>query len=282
MIGALNQIIRLFWIDLDTKKSNELWIEVVHFCEKFWYKIWNGWDTPTAINAVCKFWNEIWSERFGTEKVFYVRHYWNTEKPKEALEKWHLVWFTKALNFGEDRKKWLVWRDSYPWAWWHRLNWQATKTTKPTWWASEPTADCGVYDNYYGLTNQYLIRDRSKYINKWMYARAYMIFPQSRMKNTVEEEKARIEQEKAFNYVLWALSNAYASVPEKYQEKFGELAKMIREDFENTRKMETNQEKKSMIAITDAMSYLYKFVNSETQKTFAELAQKFRDEYKFK
>lgn len=282
MIGALNQIIRLFWIDLDTKKSNELWIEVVHYCENFWYKIWNGWDTPTAINAVCKFWNEIWSERFGTEKVFYVRHYWNTEKPKEALEKWHLVWFTKALNFGEDRKKWLVWRDSYPWAWWHRLNWQATKTTKPTWWASEPTADCGVYDNYYGLTNQYLIRDRSKYINKWMYARAYMIFPQSRMKNTVEEEKARIEQEKAFNYVLWALSNAYASVPEKYQEKFGELAKMIREDFENTRKMETNQEKKSMIAITDAMSYLYKFVNSETQKTFAELAQKFRDEYKFK
>lgn len=282
MIGALNQIIRLFWIDLDTKKSNELWIEVVHYCENFWYKIWNGWDTPTAINAVCKFWNEIWAERFGTEKVFYVRHYWNTEKPKEALEKWHLVWFTKALNFGEDRKKWLVWRDSYPWAWWHRLNWQATKTTKPTWWASEPTADCGVYDNYYGLTNQYLIRDRSKYINKWMYARAYMIFPQSRMKNTVEEEKARIEQEKAFNYVLWALSNAYASVPEKYQEKFGELAKMIREDFENTRKMETNQEKKSMIAITDAMSYLYKFVNSETQKTFAELAQKFRDEYKFK
>ena len=282
MIGALNQIIRLFWIDLDTKKSNELWIEVVHYCEKFWYKIWNGWDTPTAINTVCKFWNEIWSERFGTEKVFYVRHYWNTEKPKEALEKWHLVWFTKALNFGEDRKKWLVWRDSYPWAWWHRLNWQATKTTKPTWWASEPTADCGVYDNYYGLTNQYLIRDRSKYINKWMYARAYMIFPQSRMKNTVEEEKARIEQEKAFNYVLWALSNAYASVPEKYQEKFGELAKMIREDYENTRKMETNQEKKSMIAITDAMSYLYKFVNSETQKTFAELAQKFRDEYKFK
>lgn len=282
IVGALNQIIRLFWIDLPIKEANKLWIEVVHYCENFWYKIWNGWDTPTAINAVCKFWNEIWSERFGTEKVFYVRHYWNTEKPKEALEKWHLVWFTMALNFGEDRKKWLVWRDSYPWAWWHRLNWQATKTTKPTWWASEPTADCGVYDNYYGLTNQYLIRDRSKYINKWMYARAYMIFPQSRMKNTVEEEKARIEQEKAFNYVLWALSNAYASVPEKYQEKFGELAKMIREDFENTRKMETNQEKKSMIAITDAMSYLYKFVNSETQKTFAELAQKFRDEYKFK
>lgn len=281
MIGALNQIIRLFWIDLDSKKSNELWIEVVHYCEQFWYKIWNGWDTPTAINAVCKFWNEIWFERFGTEKVFYVRQYRNTAKPQDALKKGHLVWFTKALNFGEDRKKWLVWRDSYPWAWWHRLNWQATKTTKPTWWASEPTADCGVYDNYYGLTNQYLIRDRSKYIWKWMYAWAYMIFPQSRMKNTVEEEKERIAQKKAFNYVLWALSNAYASVPEKYQEKFGELARMIREDYADTRKIENDPEKKSAIAITDAMSYLYKYMNAENQKTFAELARKFRDEYKF-
>lgn len=281
IIGALNQIIRLFWIELTRDESNNLWIEVVHFCEKFWYKIWYGWDTPTAINAVCKFWNEIWSERFGTEKVFYVRRIWNTEKPQEALAKGHLVWFTMALKFGEDRIKWLVRRDKYPWAWWHRLNWQSTKTTKPTWWASEPTADCGVYDNYYGLTNQYLIRDRSKYMNKWMYTPAYMIFPQSRMKNTVEEEKERIAQKKAFNYVLWALSNAYASVPEKYQEKFGELAKMIREDYADTREIETDQEKKSAIAITDAMSYLYKYVNADNQKTFAELAQKFRDEYKF-
>jgi hypothetical protein len=39
-------------------------------------------------------------------------------------------------------------------------------------------------------------------MNKGMYARAYMIFPQSRMKNTVEEEKERIVQKKAFNYVL--------------------------------------------------------------------------------
>lgn len=281
IIGAINQIIRLFWLDLTKQECNNLWIDAVHYCEQFGYKIWNGWDTATAINAVCKFWNEIWSERFWTEKVFYSRRYWNTEKPQEALAKWHLVWFTVALNFGEDKYKWLVRRDKYPWAWWHRLNRQSTKTTKPTWWASEPTADCGVYDNYEWYTNQYLIRDRSKYINKGMYARAYMIFPQSRMKNTVEEEKERIAQKKAFNYVLWALSNAYASVPAKYQEKFGELAKMIREDYADTRKMETDQEKKSAIAITDAMSYLYKYVNADNQKTFAELAQKFRDEYKF-
>lgn len=281
IIGSLNQIIRLFWIELTRDESNELWVEVVKFCEKYGYKVWFGWSTPTAINAVCKFWNEIWSERFWTEKVFYSRRYWNTEKPQEALAKWHLVWFTMALNFGEDKYKWLVRRDSYPCAWWHRLNRQSTKTTKPTWWASEPTADCGVYDNYEWYTNQYLIRDRAKYINKWMYARAYMIFPQSRMKNTVEEEKERIAQKKAFNYVLWALSNAYASVPAKYQEKFSELAKMIRDEYSDTRKMETNQEKKSAIAITDAMSYLYKYVNADNQKIFAELAQKFRDEYKF-
>lgn len=281
MIGALNQIIRLFWLDLTTKESNALWIEVVHYCEKFWYKIWNGWDTPTAINSVCKFWNEIGAERYGTEKVFYSRRYRNTDKPKEALAKGHLVWFTMALNFGEDRKKWLVWRDSYPGAWWHRLNWQATKTTKPTGWASEPTADCGVYDNYYGLTNQYLIRDRSKYIWRGMYARAYMIMPQSRMKKSVEEEKKLMAERKAVNYTLWALSCSYESLPPKFQEKFAQLAKELREEYPEARKIESDATKKWAIAITDAMSYLYKFADAEDQKTYAEYAQNLRKKYWF-
>jgi len=281
MIWALNQIIRLFWIDLTTKESNQLWIEVVHYCEQFWYKIGSWRDTPTAINSVCKFWNELWAERYGTEKVFYSRQYWDTEKPKEALKKWHLVWFTMHLNFGEDRKKWLVYKDSYPPAWWHRLNRQATESTVPTWWASEPTADCWVYDNYYWLTNQYLIRDRSKYMNKWMYARAYMIFPQSRMKNTVEEEKQRIAEKKAMNYVLWALSCSYESVPTKYQEKFSELAKEIRNEYKEARQLESNKEKKWTIALTDALSYLYKFANAENQKIYSEMATKNRKDYDF-
>lgn len=281
IIWALNQIIRLFWINMTKQESNELWIEVVHYCEKFWYKIGAWRDTPTAINCVCKFRNETWSERFWTEKVFHARHYWNTEKPKEALKKWHLVWFTMALNFWEDKIKWLVRRDSYPWAWWHRLNRQSTETTKPTWWASEPTADCGVYDNYEWYTNQYLIRDRSKYMNKWMYARAYMIFPQSRMKNTVEEEKERIAEEKAMNYVLWSLSCSFESVPKKYQDKFSELAKEIRADYKNARKIEEDKEKKWTIALTDALSYLYKFANKENQKTYSELASKNRKDYNF-
>ena len=186
-----------------------------------------------------------------------------------------------ALNFGEDRKKWLVRKESYPGAWWHRLNRQATKTTKPTWWASEPTADCGVYDNYYGLTNQYLIRDRKKYINKWMYAWGYMIFPQSRLKKSVEENKKEIAENKAMNYVLWALSCAYESIPAKYQEKFAELAKEIRGDYPTARKIENDSQKKWAIAITDALSYLYKFADSEDQKNYAEMASRLRDKFKF-
>lgn len=281
MIGALNQIIRLFWIDLNRDESNKLWIEVVTFCEQFWYKIWYWWDTPTAINAVCKFWNQIWAERFGTEKVFYCRRYWDDEKPQEALEKWHLVWFTMALNFGEDKYKWLVWRDKYPWAWGHRLNRQSTKTTKPTWWASEPTADCGVYDNYEGYTNQYLIRDRKKYIWKWMYGRAYMIMPQSRMKKSVEEEKKLMAERKAINYTLWALSCSYESVPAEFQEKFAQLAKELREYYKEARQIENEPKKKWAIAITDALSYLYKFADSEDQKTYAEIAANMREKYKF-
>lgn len=281
IVWALNQIIRLFWLDISRGDTNKLWIEIVHYCEWFGYHIGAGWDTPTAINCVCKWWNSVGAERYGTEKVFYTRRYWDTEKPQEALAKGHLVWFTKALNFGQDRIKGLVYKDSYP-AWWgHRLNWQATKTTKPTGWASEPTADCGVYDNFDWLTNQYLIRDRSKYMNKWMYAWAYLILPQSRMKKSVEEEKKLMAERKAVNYVLGALSCSYESVPDKFKEKFAQLAKELRADYSDARQIEQDKTKKQAIAITDAMSYLYKYADEEEQKTYAELADSMRKKYWF-
>ena len=281
IIGALNQIIRLFGIDIPKKDANKLWIEVVHYCEKFGYKIGYGWDTPTAINTVCKFWNEIWAERYGTEKVFYARRYWNTEKPQEALRKGHLVGFTMALNFWEDRRKWLVYKDSYPGGTGHRLNRQSTKTTKPTGWAKCPEADCGVYDNYDGLTNQYLILDRSKYMNKGMYAWGYIILPQSCLEKSVEEVKQDIVERKAFNYVVDALSSAYGYVPEKYQKKFAELAKEIREEYKEVRKTVEGEEKKWAVAITDALSYLYKFADEEDKKEYAKMAEKMRKKYWF-
>lgn len=280
---ALNQLIRLFGIDLTLAESNNLWLEVVDYCtNNYWYTPWYGRSTPTAINAVVHRWNEIGAKRFNKEKVFYTRRDYQDEKIKEALSKWHLIGYTYNLNFGEDRKKGLVWRDSYPWAWGHRTNRQATKTTKPTWWAKEDTADCWVYDSYYWLTNQYLIRDRKKYINKWMLPASYLILPQSAMDKTVEEVKENIAETKAVNYVLWSLSTAWASVPEKYQEKFAALAKEMREDYPDARRLVDDEEKKQAVAVTDAMSYLYKWASEEEQKTYAELATKLRGKYDFK
>lgn len=281
---ALNQIIRLFWIDLPTKESNDLWEEVVDYCIKnHWYIAWHWRSTPTAINAVCKWWNEIGAKRFNKEKVFYTRRDYQDGKIKEALSKWHLIGFTFSLNFGEDRKKGLVRRDSYPWAGWHRTNWQSTKTTVPTGWASEPTADCWVYDSYNWGYNQYLIRDRKKYMNKGMNTPAYLILPQSNMINqTVEEVKENIAETKAINYVLWSLSTAWASVPEKYQEKFAQLAKEIREDYKDARQLENDNEKKQAVALTDWLSYLYKWASDEERKAYAELAAKLREKYNFK
>lgn len=282
IIGALNQIIRLFGLEIPRKDANNLWIEVVHYCEKFGYKIGYGWDTPTAINTVCKFWNEIWAERYGTEKVFYARRYWNTEKPQEALKKGHLVGFTMALNFWEDKKKWLVYKDRYPGGMGHRLNWQSTQTTVPTGWAVCPEADCGVYDNYDGLTNQYLILDRKKYMDKGMYAWGYIILPQSCLEKSVEEVKQDIVERKAFNYVVDALSCAYGYVPEKYQKKFAELAKEIRDEYKEVRKtVDGSEEKKWAVAITDALSYLYKFASEEDKKKYAEMASDMRKRYGF-
>ena len=275
---ALNQIIRLFWIDLPTKESNDLWEEVVDYCIKnHWYVAWHWWSTPTAINAVCKWRNEIWYKRFDKEKVFYTRRDYQDEKIKDALSKWHLIGFTFNLNFWEDRKKWLVWRDSYPWAGWHRTNWQSTKTTVPTGWASEPTADCWVYDSYNWGYNQYLIRDRGKYMNRWMNTPAYLILPVSQMANqTVEEVKENIAETKAINYVLWSLSTARANVPKKYQEKFAALAKEIREDYKDARKLEDDDTKKVWQTLADALSYCWKYMPENIQKDMAALASKVR------
>lgn len=112
-----------------------------------------------------------------------------------------------------------------------------------------------------------------------MYGRAYMIMPQSRMKKSVEEEKKLMAERKAVNYTLGALSCSYESVPPKFQEKFAQLAKELREAYPEARKIEDEQKKKSAIAITDAMSYLYKFADSEDQKTYAEYAEKLRKKF---
>ena len=120
-------------------------------------------------------------------------------------------------------------------------------------------------------------------MNKGMYTSGYLILPVSQMINqTVEEVKENIAETKAINYVLWALSTTWASVPEKYQEKFAQLAKEIREDYKDARKLEDDSEKKQAIALTDWLSYLYKWASEEERKTYAELAANLRKKYSFK
>ena len=118
-------------------------------------------------------------------------------------------------------------------------------------------------------------------MNKGMYTPAYMIFPQSWMVKNVEEEKKLMAERKAVNYVLWALSNAYESVPDKFKDKFAQLAKELRADYPDARQIEQDKAKKQAIAITDAMSYLYKFADADEQKTYAELADSMRKKYNF-
>lgn len=281
IIGCWNQIIRLFWLDLTPEESNKIGIEVTNFCTKYWYEIGSWWATYSAINAVVKRWNTIGRHKFNKEEIFRVRYTYGHKILKEALDKWHLVWFTYELNFGKDRTEWLVWRDSYPKAGWHRTNFKKTSLTKPTWWAREDTADCGVHDSYYGSTNEYLIRDRNKYWNKGFYAYLYLIMPVSAMNNTtVEEEKKKIAETKAINYVLWALSTTYSDVPAKYQEKFAALAKEMREDFEWARKLEKELNKKWGQSLVDSMSFLRKFLPENIQKEIASLAKEVRAQLK--
>lgn len=276
MVWALNQLIRLWGLDLSATASDDLACEVVDYCVPYGYKVGYWWDTPTAINTVVKRWNEKGRLKFNKGKVAWYKYAWNSAEVKEALSKWHLVGFTYALNFGQDRKKWLVYKDEYPWAWGHRTNRQSTKTTKPTGWAKEPTADCWVYDSYYGGTNQYLIRARSKYMWRGMYTWWYIILPLDNMDMTIEEAKDKVAETKAINYVLWALTTWRANVPEEYQNKFAELAKEMRNDYTDARKLENNEEKKVGQTLVDAMSYCWKYMPEDIQKDLSSLATKIR------
>jgi hypothetical protein len=93
---------------------------------------------------------------------------------------------------------------------------------------------------------------------------------------TVEEVKENIAETKAINYVLWSLSTAWANVPEKYQEKFASLAKEIREDYKDARKLENNDTKKVWQTLADALSYCWKYMPEDIQKDMAALASKVR------
>ena len=86
IVWAVNQIIRLFGLDLTTKQTNTLYIDAVHYCEKYGYVIGSWWWVPTAVDHVRKRWNEIACKTFNKEQVFSKRLLWDNDEIKEALE----------------------------------------------------------------------------------------------------------------------------------------------------------------------------------------------------
>ena len=113
---------------------------------------------------------------------------------------------------------------------------------------------------------------------KWMYTWWYIILPLDNMDMTIDEAKDKVAETKAINYVLGALTTWWANVPEKYQTKFANLAKEMREDYKDARKLDNNETKKVGQTLVDAMSYCWKYMPEDIQKDLSNLATKVRNE----
>lgn len=279
IVWAVNQIIRLFWIQLSEAQTNKLYCEVVDYCTKYWYVIWSWWWTPTAVDTVRKFWNEIWYKTFNTEKVFTKRLLWNNAEIEEALDKWHLVWYTKNLHFWEDQVNWLVYRDKYPKTTWHRLNWKWIQYTKATWWADISKAERWSQDNYHwAIWENFAFKEVKKYINNWVYAYWYLILPVSCSINSIEKNKELIEKKKAYHVLISAMSSTYNSIENEFQMMSWAYATALR-DKTDERPVEHDEVKKAYQLVVDSLSYAWKYAWEEEQKMYSELAEHLRKKF---
>lgn len=282
IVWAVNQLIRLFWLDMDMNKTNELYIEVVDYCTKLWYVIGSWWSTPTACNAVCKWWNEIGYKRYNKEQVFRLRLLWNSSLVKEALDNWHLVWYTKDINFASDQVEWLVWHEPkmYPKMVWHRLNRKGIQYTKATWWADLSKAERGSQDNYHwAIWENFWFKEVKPYINNWIYAYWYVIMPKSCLLSSIEEEKKKIALMKAVNAVIATLTSTRWDLPEAYQELSASYAAALRDQYPEARPLMKDQQHKIYQSVVDMLSYCWKYAGEEEQEKFAELAKFLRDKH---
>lgn len=281
MVWAVNQIIRLFWLDLTTEQTNAVYIEVVEYCSKLWYVIGTWWSTPKACNSVVKWWNEIGYKKFDKEQVFWVQLYYNNPDVLEALDKWHLVWYTKYAQFWKDQVDWYVYRDKYPTTTWHRINLKWVAYTKATWWSDKKDSKYGSQDNYHwAIGENFFIKDIKQYINNWMYGNCYLILPMSALLTSIEEEKKRIALLKAVNAVIAVLTSTRWDLPEAYQELSASYAAALRDQYPEARKLMKDQQIKIYQSVVDMLSYCWKYAGNEEQEKFAELAKYLRDKFK--
>ena len=281
IVWAVNQLIRLFWLDLTPEQTDKLYIEVVKYATNYWYIIGTWWYIPTATNVVCKWWNEIWYKTFKEDKVFWTRVDWNSPKVEEALKNGHIVWFGKELSWRSDAIRWMIDKDTYPKGTGHRLNYKCAALTKATSWIDKGNAEIWVYDNYYGSAAQeFFILNRKKYIFKWIYGYCYIIMPESCMKSNIEAEKERIALLKAVNAVIAVLTSTWWDLPEAYQELSASYASALRDQYPDARKLEKDHKKKIYQSLVDFLSYSWKYLETSDQAKIADLAKYMREKYK--
>lgn len=284
---AWGQLIRLFALDLTREEANKVWLEIIDYCvKKGWYVIGKGRGTPTAINYVCKWRNETWYKKFWKEKVFYLRVLWSSPIVREALDKWHMCWYTKTIQWAWDQISWYVSKNAedYTIMVWHRLNLKGPQTIeKATWWATRGKAQWACQDNYFEqIGTNFFIEDLGKYINKGVYAYVYLILPESSMHTDTEAEKERIAETKAINAIISALTSTWGSVPEWVQEKSAEFAKQLREEYEDAMPIIGDDTIKNATSVVNQLSFSYKFVPEKYQAKFAELAKELRGDFNIK
>lgn len=281
MVWAMSQIQRLFQLDLSTEERNKLDIELVNYCVKKWYVIWQWWSTPTACNNVCKWRNEIWRHKFWKEEVFYLRVYWTDPLVLKVLEKWHLVGYSKSIQFGADQVAWFVWRDRYPTTTWHRLNLKWANHVIATGWAPRQWSKYWSEDNYHWqVWENFFIKDLKPYINKWVYAYVYIILPVSAMEDkTPEQIKDETETLKAVNALVWTLSTVWGSLPEDFQKKVSDLASDLRKSYPDARKLVDDEAKKHYQVIADQLSYNWKWADDKHKDAYWLLAKELRDKF---
>ena len=281
IVWAVNQIIRLFGLDLTTKQTNTLYIDAVHYCEKYWYVIGSWWWVPTAVDHVRKRWNEVASKTFKKEQVFTKRLLWDNAEIKEALEKWHLVGFSKNVNFWIDQVEWLVWREPkmYPKMVWHRLNRAWVKYIKATWWADISNAERWAMDNYHWAIWEYFaFKTLKPYVYNWVNGYWYLILPVSCLESNIEKEKERIQRLKAVNATIWVLSTTWWDLNTEEQLMSSALATELR-NTEWARAKIDDVALKNYQALVDHLSYAWKFAWEEEQKKYSELASYLRDKF---
>lgn len=283
---AWAQLIRLFWLDLTREKANEIGLIIVNYCvDKGWYTIGQGRGTPMAVKYVTQWWNEIWYKKYNKEKVFYLRMLWNSPLVREVLSKWHMVGYTKTIQWAWDQIYWYVDKkaESYKKMTWHRLNLKWPEyLDKATWWATRWEAEWASQDNYFEqIGTNFFIKDLWMYINKWVYSYVYIILPESAMwtENSIEEEKKKIAEQKAVDALIWSLSTTRWSLPEKFQKKVSVLASELREEYPDARQLIWDEQLKHYQSIVDQLSFNWKWADENDKESYALLAKTIREKH---